>query len=138
MPNSIRSSAIARKMPTPKATERIRIILGTDGTCCARTCRSGSEMVMIKPNKKDRAITADSFLVRVMQLPTRSPIGVMDISAPNVKNIIPVIRRTAPSKKHSRILGEMGAMLKDSSSTIPMIGPTAIRASLNFSLSFRV
>ena len=60
-----------------------------------------------------------------MQVPTRSPMGVMAISAPWVKNIMPTISSTAPSKKHSRMLGEMGAMLKHSSSTIPMIGSTA-------------
>ena len=40
--------------------------------------------------------------------PTFSPMGVMDISAPRVKNIIPAMTITAPTRKHSRILEVMG------------------------------
>ncbi len=44
--------------------------------------------------------------------PTRSPMGVMLISAPSVKNMMPTMIMAAPSRKQSRMLGETGAMLK--------------------------
>ena len=77
-----------------------------------------------------------NFLVLVMLLPTRSPIGVMESSAPNVKNIIPAIKNTAPSKNASKILGDTGAIVKHKSNTIPRIGRTAFKASFNFSCNF--
>ena len=43
---------------------------------------------------------------------------------------------TAPIRKHSRILGETGAMEKHSISTIQIIGRTAWSASCHFSFSF--
>ena len=125
MENSIRSSAITRKMPTPQATARISTILGTDGTSSARTCRSGSDMVIINPSKKPRITVTARFLLFVRQVPTRSPIMDMDISAPRVKNIIPTTSRTAPARKQSRMLGDMGAIQKHKTRTIPIIGRTA-------------
>ena len=91
---------------------------------------------MIKPSRKDSGITTHSFLLLVMLVPTRSPIGVIAISAPRVKNIIPRMMSTPPIRKHSRMLGDIGAMLKHSTRTIPMIGSTALSASFSFSISF--
>ena len=87
--NSIRRSDATRKSPTPAATDSTRTIFGTEGTCSARTCRSGSEMVTINPRIKLKRTISHSFFVCVIQVPTLSPIGVMDISTPSVKNIIP-------------------------------------------------
>ena len=125
MENSIRKSATIRNRPTPNATDRIRIIFGIEGTCSARTCRSGSEIVMMKPSRNERAVTMPSFFVFVIAVPTRSPIGVMAISAPAVKNIIPTRSSTVPIRKHRRMLGEMGATVKQSSITMSTIGITA-------------
>ena len=83
-------------------------------------------------------MTSHNFLLLVILVPIRSPIGVMAISAPRVKNIIPAIISTAPIRKHSRILGEMGATEKLSSKTIPIIGNTARKDSCNFSCSLLV
>ena len=135
MPNSIRRSATTRKIPTPVATARMITMLGTAGTCSARTCRSGSDTVMIKPRTKPRITITHSFLERVMLLPTRSPMGVMAISAPRVKNIIPITSITAPIIYSSIMPGEMGTMVKHSASTIMMIGSTALTASFSFSFS---
>lgn len=106
------------------------------GTCCASTCRSGSDIVIIKPSKKDSATTTHSFLDCVIAVPTRSPIGDIASSAPSVKNTIPTISNIPPIRKHSKILGEIGAIVKDSSSTSPMMGSTACSASFSFSFSF--
>lgn len=111
-------------------------MFGTEGTRSASTCRSGSEIVMIKPSRKDRTMTTPSFFVRVIAVPTRSPIGVIAISAPEVKNIIPIRISTVPIKKQSRILGEIGAMENESSSTMATIGRTARRAPIHFSDRF--
>ena len=134
--NSIRSSAITRKAPTPAATERINTRLGTDGTWLASTCKSGSDMVMMKPRIKPITIILGKLRLLVMAEPTRSPMGVMLISAPRVKNIMPKIIMTAPSRKHSSTLGDRGAMKKLRTSTIATIGKTACSASTSFSFSF--
>ena len=42
-----------------------------------------------------------------------------------VKNIIPTTSRTAPARKQSRMLGDMGAIQKHKTRTIPIIGRTA-------------
>ena len=136
MENSMRKRASTRNVPTPPATDRIKIMLGTAGTCPARTCRSGSEMVIMKPSKKAVIMIRARLRLFVRADPTRSPMGVMDISAPRVKNIIPARIRTAPMRKHKRMLGEMGAMEKHKASTMQMMGRTAWRASCHFSVSF--
>ena len=59
----------------------------------------------------------------------------MLISAPSVKNMMPATIMAAPSRKHSRMLGDTGAMVKQSTSTIAVMGSTACSASSSFSLS---
>ena len=90
----------------------------------------------MNPRIKLRRTISHSFFVWVIQVPTFSPIGVMDISTPSVKNIIPTIRSTAPSRNASRIPGSSGAIVKHSASTIARIGSTAFNVSFNFSCSF--
>ena len=58
--------------------------------------------------------------------------GVMDISAPRVKNIIPAMTITAPTRKHSRILEVIGAMVKLNTITIPTTGRTAFQGFCKF------
>ena len=93
---------------------------------------------MMKPKRKDSPITTGSFRLFVRHVPTRSPIGDMASSAPSVKSIIPASKSTAPKRKQSRMLEEMGAITKQSTSTIAMIGSTACSASFHFSRSFFV
>ena len=93
---------------------------------------------MIKPKRNDKPITTGSFRLFVRQVPTRSPMGDMASSAPSVKSIIPASNKTAPRRKQSRILEDMGATTKQSTSTIAMIGSTACSASFHFSRSFFV
>ena len=68
--------------------------------------------------------------------PTRSPMGVMDISTPTLNKSMPAISSTAPTRKVIRMLGGMGAMVKHNSNTMPRMGKTAFRVSLSFSLNF--
>ena len=77
-----------------------------------------------------------NFLDCAILVPIRSPIGVMDNSAPKVKNIMPTIRRIAPIIKDIRIPGGIGAIVKLKNNTIPMIGNTASNDSFNFSSNF--
>ena len=76
------------------------------------------------------------FLVPVMWAPTRSPMLVMLISAPSVKNIMPTITRSAPMRNTSSMAGCMGAMLKHSTRTMATMGSTATSASSSFLWSF--
>ena len=71
-----------------------------------------------------------------IRVPILSPIGVIDISAPSVKNIIPTTRRIAPIIKAIRMPGGTGAIVKLNINTIAMIGTTASNDSFNFSDNF--
>ena len=135
MPKSIRRIATTRNMATPRATARINVRFGIDGTCWARTCKSGSDIVIKKPITKLTKITIKRFLDLVMMVPVLSPIGVMDTSTPTLKNNIPIINKMAPIKKVIRILGGIGAMVKQSNKTMASMGMTAFRVSVNFSLN---
>ena len=92
-------------------------------------------MVMMNPRIKHRNSTIPRFLDWAILVPIFSPIGVIASSAPKVKNIMPMIRRTAPNRNKSNMLGGIGAMVKLNRITIPIVGSTAIRASFNFSLN---
>ena len=91
---------------------------------------------MIRPSRNESTTTTPSFLVLVIATPTRSPIGVMEISAPAENSIMPTMISTAPIRKQSRMLGEIGAMENESSSTMQTIGRTARTASIHFSDKF--
>jgi len=92
-------------------------------------------MVIKNPITKLTKTTMKTFLDLVITVPVRSPIGVMEISTPTLKNNIPTIKRRAPIKKVIRILGGIGAMEKHSSRTMASIGMTAFRVSVSFSLN---
>ena len=79
----IRRTATARKMPTPTATVQIRTWLGMEATWLARTCRSGSAMVMIIPIKIEIHKISGSFRLLKSWPPIPSPRGVMETSAPS-------------------------------------------------------
>ena len=53
---------MTRYIPTPKATDKISTKLGIDGTCSARTCKSGSEIVIINPMIKLIRMIINTFL----------------------------------------------------------------------------
>ena len=65
--------------------------------------------------------------------PTRSPIGVIELSTPTLKSSIPSISNTAPIKNVTRVLGGIGVIVKHSTNTIAKIGKTAFIVSVNFS-----
>ena len=124
---------MTKKIPTPTATAKIKVRLGMEGTCSAKTCKSGSDMVMINPMIKLIRIITNTFLDLVMMVPTRSPMGVMDISTPTLKNNIPTVNSVAPMRKVIRMLGGIGAIVKHNNNTIAKIGNTAFKVSVNFS-----
>ena len=68
-----------------------------------------------------------------MWAPTRSPMGVMAVSAPRVKRPMPTISSAAPIKKASSVAVGRGATVKLSTSTIAVMGTTEARASRIFS-----
>ena len=96
----------------------------------------GSDIVIITPSTNDMITMNTIFLLFVIHAPTFSPIGVIDISAPNVKNIIPAITITVPTRKQRSTLGVTGAIVNPKIRTIATIGSTALSASINFSRSF--
>lgn len=126
--------AITRKIPTPSATAPIITGLDILGTWFARTCRSGSEIVIRTPSKKLTKTIIHSLRDLVMHAPTLFPIGVIAVSAPRVKNAIPTISIAAPKAKDTSILFGMGVIVKHSIKTISVIGSTEDIAS--FSLSY--
>ena len=90
-------------------------------------------MVMMKPRKKVTRTMIERCRLFFSAAPRRSPIGVIAISAPSVKNIIPMMIRAAPMMKHRRMLEDTGAIVKHRKRTIPTIGITATSASRSFS-----
>ena len=126
--------AITKNTATPNATASISVRLGTDGTCCARTCKSGSEMVITNPIINEITTITNTLLDRVIMEPTFSPMGVIDNSTPTLKNNIPTINKVAPIKNVIRTLGGIGAMEKHKSNTINKLGTTAFSVSENFYL----
>ena len=70
-----------------------------------------------------------TFLERVISLPTACPKGIMDISDPSVKSPMPPISSTPPSRNAIIALFGTGAMVKPSASTISMMGSTEVRDS---------
>ena len=133
MRNRMRSMAITRKMPTPTATAPTRMALGTPGTCWASTCRSGSDTVTMTPIKKPTPATTQSLRERVIAAPTRSPMGVMAVSAPRENRAMPRMTITAPIRNASSVSVGMGATVKLRISTMTMMGTTEASASRSFS-----
>ena len=105
-------------------------------TCCASTCRSGSETVISTPSTKPRIRIRRRFRVRVTRAPTCPPIGVMATSAPTEKNIMPPTSITAPRRKLSITPLGIGATVMLSISTSVTMGSTAASASRSLSRSF--
>ena len=114
--------AMARKIPTPTDTVRIRIILGTPDTCSARICRSGSEIVTRIPMIKLKKVINHILLVFANHEPILEPRGCIDISAPMVKIASPAIRQSTPSRKRKNVLGLIGANVSPNNSTIAAMG----------------
>ena len=88
---------------------------------------------MITPMRKLTDTTTHSFLERVIWAPTRWPMGVMAVSAPSAKRPMPTTSSTAPIKNASSTSLGTGAIEKQSTSTIPVMGATEATASRTFS-----
>ena len=73
------------------------------------------------------------FLVFVTAIPILPPIGVIETSAPRVKNPIPITTITEPIKKLSNKSGRIGTAARHRTATIRKIGSTEPAASFIFS-----
>ena len=112
--------ASARNSPTPTATVMINTMFGTDGTCPARTCRSGSDTVMMTPMRNPVSRTVSSFFILEICTPTPSPSGVIAISAPSWKKPMPTISTTEPASA-SRKAFHSGLVAKTFTHTPPLL-----------------
>ena len=127
--------ATTRNNPTPIATVNIKTILGTDGTCCARTVRSGSATVIAVPTNKLIKIISHILRDFVIADPTYSPIGIIAVSAPRVNSPIPRISITAPIMNESITPLLIGKNIKHRINTITVTGKTEESDSFSFSSS---
>ena len=85
---------------------------------------------------KHTAQIAKTFLDFVSCSPTFSPMGIIAISAPRVKRLIPSTRKIEPTAKSASTEPDRGAMVKCSARTMTRIGSTDNKASFTFSSSF--
>ena len=132
----MRSTAAARKIPTPTATVQMRTALGMEATWLASTCRSGSAMVTSAPSTKQISTTGSSSLPRLSRAPTPWPSGVIAISAPSWKKPMPTISSSAPIRNSVSAPISSGISVTLSTSTITVMGSTLESDSLIFSFSF--
>ena len=131
--SKIRNCAMIKKNPTPNATVIISKKSGTAGTCLANTCKSGSAMVMMIPRIKHTITGIRTFFTLLNSAPIPSPMGIIDISTPNVKNPIPIINNKAPKRNKVKIPGVKGAKVMLSSNTMVVMGNTDETDSTTFS-----
>ena len=99
-------------------------------SCVAKTARSGSDMVIKMPTKKNAGKIIHSLLLLITVLPTYSPIGVIAVSAPSVNKPIPITVKNAPSKKDNILPFSTGINVEHNKITINAIGKTEEKASL--------
>ena len=129
----MRTWATTRKKPTPTATARIRVMLGTEGSCSASTCRSGSAMVMTTPRIKHTSRGRAIRRLLLISTPMPSPMGIMDMSTPRVNSPMPRISRMAPNTNMIMAPSVSGAMVTLMTSTMAVMGSTDARDSRIFS-----
>ena len=119
-----RNNATLKNKPTPIATHIISTIFGIDGTCCANTCKLGSEIVIKTPKIKQIINGAQILLALPILIPMLSPNGSIEIPEPIVKKLIPKIRSKVPNKNRTRTPAFIGDKLTLKMSTIAAIGKT--------------
>ena len=93
-------------------------------------------MVMTAPMIKQARAIRGRRPDEVSFAPTRSPMGIMAMSAPRVKKPIPTIRKAAPARNNIRGSSGMGVIVMQRSSTIQVTGRTQERDSEIFSFNF--
>ena len=133
--NRILMTATSRNRPTPSPTAAMRTVpFMTAPTWPARTERSGSATVMRRPITKQTLSRMPSFLDLVRPSPMCCPIGVIAMSAPRLKRLMPATRRRAAPAKTTSSWREMSTHgVTESRKTRRLTGTTEIRDSLSFS-----
>ena len=92
-------------------------------------------MVMSAPIAKAISSTGTTLRVRSSCAPTPSPNGVMAISAPSWNSPMPTTSIAAPTRNSATDPSSIGTIITLMASTISVMGSTAQRDSLVFSLS---
>ena len=110
-------------------------MLGTEGSCWASTCRSGSAMVTTTPSTKHTTRGMPTRRARLICTPMPSPMGIMDMSTPRENSPIPTTSRMAPKRKSTMLPGVRGATVTLMASTMAVMGSTEARDSRIFSMS---
>ena len=116
--------ATTRNRPTPAATHRMRVRLGTPGICSASTVRSGSAMVMSTPSTKQHARDRGSRRLLFICTPMPAPSGSMDMPEPRVNRLMPPTSKRQPNKNSTMSPASMGQTVTDNASTMPAMGST--------------
>ena len=114
----------ARNMPTPTATDKIRTRLGIEGTCSARTCKSGSAIVIKAPRTKHTTRGIIMLFDLLICTPIPSPKGCMDISEPIVKRLMPANKSSVPKMNNTRMPASKGDIEMLNKTTIAAMGST--------------
>ena len=124
-----------RNRPTPRPTVKISSVpFITALTCSASTDRSGSATVISTPIRKQTDSRMPSFLDLVSPSPMYCPIGVMAMSAPRLKRLMPTISRTAATPNTASSVREISTQgVMESTKTSAVTGITEISDSLSFS-----
>ena len=133
-PKTIRITAMARKIPTPTETVRMRTMFSRPFTCSARITKSGSEIVTRIPIMKLTKAMSQIFLLAPTVEPIFEPRGCIDISAPMVKRLMPNTRQTIPTRKRNMSPVDIGTIVILSPKTIRAIGKTDFSDSASLSL----
>ena len=79
---------------------------------------------MIAPSRKQTGTENDSLRSSVISLPTPSPFGIIDMSAPSEKKPIPTISSTAPPRNISSVSPGIGTTNALSAITSSVMGMT--------------
>ena len=123
-----------RQKATPAPTANTRALpFMTDDVCDASTDRSGSATVMSRPSTKQAPKRSVTFPVFVRPDPTRSPIGIIDMSAPRLKTAMPTIMSSVHTQKITAVRTSMPAPgTSETASTAAETGSTENTASRVF------
>ena len=89
-------------------------------------------MVIISPKKKPTKTINQTFFVLTRLPPILSPISLIDISAPRLKKIMPIITKQAPKRKLLKTPIDIGTIVNPKNKTRNTIGKTAFNASSDF------
>ena len=104
------------------------------GTELASTCKSGSDTVTATPKRKLTIKMRGRFFDLVRAAPIRTPMGLMELSAPTVNNPMPATTNKDPTRKDSICPVGSGVTNKHSKHTMIRMGSTELMLSSTLSM----